>query len=88
MARDAECDQAIENAGDAGQMPRPGRWRHFKGGLYEVIGVATHSENGEQLVVYRPLYGARGLWVRPLGMFSDIVEREGKRVQRFERIGD
>lgn len=69
-------------------MPQPGRWRHFKGGLYEVIGVATHSESGERLVVYRPLYGERGLWVRPLGMFLDTVDREGERLPRFERVGD
>jgi hypothetical protein len=60
-----------------------GRYRHFKGGEYEVLGVATHSETGEKLVVYRPLYGERALWVRPLAMFLDQVEHEGARVPRF-----
>jgi len=60
-----------------------GRYRHYKGGEYEVIGVATHSESGEQLVVYRPLYGAGGLWVRPLGMFLETVMHEGEAVPRF-----
>ena len=49
--------------------PAPGRYRHYKGGEYEVLGVATHSETEASLVVYRPLYGERGLWVRPLAMF-------------------
>lgn len=81
-------------AGESGVVPadavrpQPGRWRHFKGGLYELIGVARHSESGEQLVVYRPLYGERGLWVRPLAMFLDTVEHEGRTRPRFERIGD
>lgn len=74
--------------GGAEAMLQPGRWRHYKGGLYEVVGVATHSENGERLVVYRPLYGERGLWVRPLGMFRESVEIDGQRRPRFERIGD
>ena len=66
----------------------PGRYRHFKGAEYEVIGVATHSENGEALVVYRPQYGEGALWVRPLAMFTEMVEREGKSVARFARIDD
>lgn len=65
--------------------PRPGRYRHFKGGEYEVIGIARHSETQERLVVYRPLYGDAGLWVRPAAMFLETVEHEGKRVPRFER---
>jgi cyclomaltodextrinase len=64
-----------------------GRYRHFKGAEYEVKGLATHSETGEQLVVYSPLYGEGGLWVRPLAMFLESVEHEGKRLQRFEYIG-
>lgn len=64
----------------------PGRYRHFKGGEYEVLAVATHSETHEPLVVYRPLYGAGGWWVRPLGMFLEAVAHEGKTVPRFERI--
>ena len=69
-------------------MIKPGRYRHFKGGEYEVYGVAKHSETGEELVVYRTLYGERGLWVRPLTMFEETVEREGKIQARFVYIGE
>ena len=54
---------------------RPGKYRHFKGGLYEVIGMAKHSETGEEMVVYRALYGEHGLWVRPARMWNETVER-------------
>jgi hypothetical protein len=64
----------------------PGRYRHFKGNEYEVIGVAQHSETHEELVVYRPLYGDGGLWVRPLAMFTETVTRDGKAMPRFEFI--
>ena len=64
---------------------KPGKYRHFKGGEYEVKGVATHSETGEELVVYTPLYGEGGLWVRPLDMFLETVECEGETRLRFER---
>jgi hypothetical protein len=64
----------------------PGRYRHYKGGEYEVIGVARHSETLEPLVVYRPLYNASGLWVRPHSMFFEAVEIEGKWQPRFARI--
>ncbi len=67
---------------------QPGRYRHFKGGEYEVIGVARHSETMEELVVYRALYGERGLWVRPAAMWLETVERDGKQFQRFTYIGD
>jgi hypothetical protein len=67
---------------------RAGRYRHYKGKFYEVIGVARHSETEEQLVVYRPEYGERGLWVRPLAMFAEQVEVSGQRVARFEYVGD
>ncbi len=60
-----------------------GRYRHFKGGEYEVIGVARHSETDERLVVYRPLYGDGGLWVRPAAMFLEPVEHAGRTVPRF-----
>ena len=66
--------------------PRPGRYRHYKGGEYEVLGVATHSESEERLVVYRPLYGAGELWVRPLAMFIESVEVDGQSVPRFSLI--
>lgn len=62
---------------------RPGRYRHFKGGEYEVLGVARHSEGLEDMVVYRPLYNDSGLWVRPLSMFTEHVERNGKMQPRF-----
>ena len=65
---------------------KPGRYRHFKGGEYNVQGVATHSETGEPLVVYSPLYGEGGLWVRPLSMFLETVERDGERHPRFTYI--
>ena len=67
---------------------RPGRYRHFKGGEYQIIGVARHSETMEELVVYRALYGERGLWVRPAAMWTEMVEREGKRFPRFTYIGE
>lgn len=63
-----------------------GRYRHFKGGEYEVLAVATHSETHEPMVVYRPLYNDSGWWVRPLAMFAEPVEHEGRRVPRFERL--
>ena len=65
---------------------RPGRYRHFKGKEYEVIGIARHSETEEPMVVYRALYGSRGLWVRPAGMWNETVTRDGKTVQRFTRM--
>jgi hypothetical protein len=64
-----------------------GRYRHYKGKEYTVIGVARHSETEEELVVYRKEYDDHGLWVRPLGMFLESVEVEGKTVPRFEYIG-
>jgi hypothetical protein len=63
-----------------------GRYRHYKGGEYEVIGIARHSETLEPLVVYRPLYNETGLWVRPYEMFFEILEAEGRRQPRFEKI--
>ena len=65
---------------------RPGRYRHFKGNEYEVIGIARHSETEEPLVVYRALYGEGGLWVRPAQMWNETVERDGKVYKRFYRL--
>ena len=65
----------------------PGRYRHYKGGEYEVIGAARHSETHEALVVYRPLYNASGLWVRPHAMFFGSVELDGRSQPRFARVG-
>lgn len=67
---------------------RLGRYRHFKGGEYEVIGVARHSEGLEDMVVYRPLYNGTGLWVRPLSMFTETITREGKTFPRFAFVGE
>ena len=65
-----------------------GRYRHYKGGDYEVIGVARHSETLEALVVYRPLYDASGWWVRPHAMFFEPIEVDGQMQARFVRVGD
>ncbi|WP_210394867.1 DUF1653 domain-containing protein [Motiliproteus sediminis] len=62
---------------------QPGLYRHYKGNDYEVLGVARHSETEEPLVVYRALYGERGLWVRPLAMFAETLILDGKLVRRF-----
>jgi hypothetical protein len=67
---------------------RLGRYRHFKGGDYEVIDIARHSETEAWMVIYRPLYGERALWVRPLELFVDDKLLEGRRVPRFEFIED
>ncbi len=62
---------------------QPGRYRHYKGGEYQVLGIARHSETDEELVVYRPLYGEQGLWVRPLAMFLESVHTEQGLQPRF-----
>ena len=62
---------------------KPGRYRHFKGNEYEVIGTARHSETLEEMVVYRALYGDGGLWVRPAAMWAEQVERDGYPGPRF-----
>jgi hypothetical protein len=64
-----------------------GRYRHYKGNEYEVVDVARHSETLEELVVYRALYGERGLRVRPRAMFVEPVELDGRRVPRFQYVG-
>ena len=66
---------------------KPGRYRHFKGNEYEVLFCARHSETQEEMVVYRALYGERGLWVRPAAMWNETVERDGKASRRFAYIG-
>jgi hypothetical protein len=66
---------------------RPGRYRHFKGGEYEILGVARHSETQDWYVVYRPLYGDGGMWVRPLAMFAERVIHDGHERPRFEYLG-
>jgi hypothetical protein len=64
-----------------------GRYRHYKGNEYEVVGVARHSETLEELVVYRALYADHSLWVRPRAMFVESVELDGRSVTRFEYVG-
>jgi hypothetical protein len=68
-------------------MIRPGRYRHYKGNDYEVIGIARHSETEEELVVYRKLYDDGSLWVRPLAMFMEDVTVDGQTVPRFAYMG-
>ena len=65
---------------------KKGIYRHFKGNLYEVIGMAKHSETLEEMVVYRALYGEGGLWVRPASMWNEMVEHKGQIVRRFSFI--
>ncbi|MCP5369946.1 MAG: DUF1653 domain-containing protein [Rickettsiaceae bacterium] len=67
---------------------KQGKYRHYKGNHYQVIGVGTHTETLEQVVLYQSLYGDYGLWVRPLEMFQQEIEHEGKVQQRFEFISE
>ena len=65
-----------------------GKYKHFKGNEYEVIGVANHSETLELYVVYRALYGEGGLWIRPAEMWNETITRDGKTFKRFTKIED
>ena len=71
---------------EAVQAIRPGRYRHFKGREYEVLGVARHSEDETPMVVYRKLYDDFGLWVRPAAMWPETVIRDGRTYTRFVRV--
>lgn len=71
---------------EAAKNLKPGIYRHFKGGRYEVVGVAHHSETLEEMVLYQHLDDDGGLWVRPLLMFTETVERDGQKVPRFKFI--
>jgi len=73
---------------DYGKRIRAGVYRHFKGNLYEVIGLAYHSEDMSVMVVYRALYGDGELWVRDARMWEEYVERDGRRVKRFEFVAE
>ena len=81
-------DKTDQAEGDLPALPEtaPGRYRHYKGGEYEVVGSARHSETLEPLVVYRPLYGANGLWVRPHAMFFENVLVDGSWQPRFAKV--
>lgn len=72
----------------AEQTIKPGRYRHYKGNEYQVIDVATHSEDETVYVVYRPLYGEGKLWIRPFDMFVEQVVIDGKAVPRFAFIAE
>lgn len=67
---------------------KTGRYRHYKGREYLVLGVAKHSETEEEVVVYRQDYGERGLWVRPKTMSLETVEVDGQQVPRFQFLGE
>ena len=67
-------------------MLEKGEYQHFKGGRYELIAIAKHSETCEDMAVYRALYGDGGIWVRPLSMWEELVEYNGKTVKRFTRV--
>tara|TARA_B110000881_G_C18210908_1_gene334255 strand:- start:92 stop:313 length:222 start_codon:yes stop_codon:yes gene_type:complete len=71
-------------------MLKMGKYQHFKGNYYQVLYIAKHSENEEYMVVYQPLYdnkeGIRDIWVRPLNMFDEVIEREGIKLKRFSFI--
>jgi len=69
-------------------MIESGRYQHFKGNFYQVLHVAKHSETQELLVVYQPEYGERDIWVRPLAMFDEVIERDGKILKRFAKVTD
>lgn len=72
----------------ANNILKLGKYRHYKGNKYEVIGIAKHSETLEELAVYQALYDNHDLWVRPLNMFNEEVEVGGKKIPRFEYIGE
>jgi hypothetical protein len=76
----------LKSFGD-NNMFKLGKYKHYKGNEYEVIGIAKHSETLEELVVYRALYGKKQIWVRPVKMFLEKVGVNGKNVPRFKFIG-
>ena len=67
-------------------MIKAGRYQHFKGNFYQVLHLATHSETDEIMVVYQPEYGERAILVRPLAMFDETIERDGKVLKRFQYV--
>lgn len=67
---------------------KAGKYKHFKGNMYEVLFIAKNSESLEDMVVYKALYGESGIWVRPASMWDDIVTKDGREHRRFEYIGE
>ena len=65
---------------------KPGKYRHFKGGEYEVIGFAKHTESGEKLVIYRSLNNENDVWARPYDMFKETIWHDGKQIKRFMKF--
>ena len=63
-------------------------YRHFKSNVYRVLHIAKHSETLEEMVVYQAMYGERDVWVRPMSMFEEVIERDGKTFRRFSQISD
>ncbi len=91
IAKSTECARNARYHRDVNKLPSlpdapTGRYRHYKGGEYEVLGVVRHSESLEPLVLYRPLYDDSGLWVRPHAMFFGAVDVDGQRTPRFRRV--
>ena len=84
----AYTNAALSKRRTGGNSIKPGRYRHFKGNEYELLYEAVHSETQELMVVYRALYGNRGIWVRPASMWNEMVTRDGKTFPRFTWIGD
>ncbi len=77
----------VEGVSEKGRSVQIGIYQHYKGQLYEVMGVGHHTETEEELVFYRSLYGRYGFWVRPVSMFCGEIEMNGKRVSRFTYLG-
>ena len=65
-----------------------GKYRHYKGNEYQVIGIAQHSETLEEFIVYQALYGDHQLWIRPKDMFFENILKDGQEIPRFEYVGD
>ena len=68
------------------EQVKKGKYKHYKGNFYEVIGVAKHSETLEEYVIYKALYGKEELWIRPKQMFLETVTLDGKTVPRFKKV--
>ena len=82
----ASLSNELQHKSDAMKHVKPGVYQHYKGPEYEVLDVVRHSETEEELVLYRPLYGERALWVRPFAMFVESVVVDGAEVPRFRYV--